>query len=334
MCTKKTKECICEEAVRFTYHNLKEKEFSSIDTMQSASRVLRHYHPELRDEKVNSKLFQILIKEWALKYKKLFDIHYDYLSLGFKIYTTENIFLYLLLIFFISGIVKGIVGMGLPTISLLLLTLFTDISAAISLIIIPSLATNLLQGFIGKYFKELVKEFWIFFIISGLFVYLGTFIFLKINVQISTLLLSILIISYSFIVLTKKNYSINTGNSTLMKISIFSSNGILTGMTGSLIIPVVFYFQSLDFNKEKLIQALGIHFSVLTLFLGLSKSYNNYYLTQDLLFVSFISSIFAFAGMFVGNHIGSKINENLFKTLFMFSLIVLGILLALKIFIY
>jgi len=63
MCTKKTKECICEEAVRFTYHNLKEKEFSSIDTMQSASRVLRHYHPELRDEKVNSKLFQILIKE-------------------------------------------------------------------------------------------------------------------------------------------------------------------------------------------------------------------------------------------------------------------------------
>ena len=224
--------------------------------------------------------------------------------------------------------------MGLPTISLLLLTLFTDISAAISLIIIPSLATNLLQGFIGKYFKELVKEFWIFFIISGLFVYLGTFIFLKINVQISTLLLSILIISYSFIVLTKKNYSIKTGNSTLMKISIFSSNGILTGMTGSLIIPGVFYFQSLDFNKEKLIQALGIHFSVLTLFLGLSKSYNNYYLTQDLLFVSFISSIFAFAGMFVGNHIGSKINENLFKTLFMFSLIVLGILLALKIFIY
>ena len=104
-------------------------------------------------------------------------------------------------------------------------------------------------------------------------------------------------------------------------------------MTGSLIIPGVFYFQSLDFNKEKLIQALGIHFSVLTLFLGLSKSYNNYYLTQDLLFASFISCIFAFFGMYVGNNIGRKINETKFKSLFMLSLIILGILLALKIFI-
>ena len=223
--------------------------------------------------------------------------------------------------------------MGLPTISLLLLTLFTDISTAISLIIIPSLATNLIQGFIGKYFKELIKEFWFFFIISGIFVYLGSFIFLKINVAISTLLLSILIILYSLTILIKKNFPIIKKTSTLMKITIFSSNGILTGMTGSLIIPGVFYFQSLDFNKEKLIQALGIHFSVLTLFLGLSKSYNNYYLTQDLLFASFISCIFAFFGMYVGNNIGRKINETKFKSLFMLSLIILGILLALKIFI-
>ena len=113
-------------------------------------------------------------------------------------------------------------------------------------------------------------------------------------VILTVLLLSILIILYSLTILIKKNFPIIKNTSTLMKITIFSSNGILTGMTGSLIIPGVFYFQSLDFNKEKLIQALGIHFSVLTLFLGLSKSYNNYYLTQDLLFASFISCIFAF----------------------------------------
>ena len=250
------------------------------------------------------------------------------------IYNFENIDLYLLVIFTISGIVKGIVGMGLPTISLLLLTLFTNINTAISLIIIPSLATNLFQGFLGKYFKELVREFWGFFIVSGFFVYLGTFIFVKVNVQISTLLLSILIILYSFIVLIKKNFSIKNKKSIFLRLTVFSTNGILTGTTGSLIIPGVFYFQSLGFNKEKLIQALGLHFSVLTLFLGLSKSYNNYYLTQDLLFVSLVSCFFAFSGMYVGSIIRSKIDEKIFKNLFIFSLIILGFLIALKTFIY
>jgi uncharacterized membrane protein YfcA len=165
------------------------------------------------------------------------------------IYNLENIALYLLVIFTISGIVKGIVGMGLPTISLLLLTLFTDINTAISLIIIPSLATNLFQGFLGKYFKELVKEFWVFFIVSGLFVYLGTILFLKINIQISTLLLSILMIIYSLIVLIKKNIFIKNNKSTLFRLTVFSTNGILTGTTGSLLIPGVFYFQSLGLNK-------------------------------------------------------------------------------------
>ena len=250
------------------------------------------------------------------------------------IYNLENIAVYLLVIFTISGIVKGIVGMGLPTISLLLLTLFTDINTAISMIIIPSLATNLYQGFLGKYFEELVKEFWVFFIVSGLFVYLGTIVFLKINIQISTLLLSILIILYSFIVLIKKNFSIKNNRSTLLRLTVFSSNGILTGTTGSLLIPGVFYFQSLGLNKEKLIQALGLHFSILTLFLGLSKSYNNYYLTQDLLFGSLVSCIFAFSGMYVGSIIRSKIDEKIFKNLFIFSLIILGFLIALKTFIY
>ena len=250
------------------------------------------------------------------------------------IYDLENIAVYLLIIFTISGLVKGIVGMGLPTISLLLLTLLTDINTAISLIIIPSLATNLFQGFLGKYFKKLVVEFWFFFIISGLFVYLGTIVFLKINFQISTLLLSISIILYSFIVLIKKNFSIKNTKSTLLRLIVFSTNGILTGTTGSLIIPGVFYFQALGLNKEKLIQALGLHFSVLTLALGLSKLSINNYFSQDLLFGSLISCFFAFSGMYVGSIIRSKIDENLFKNLFIFSLIILGFLIALKTFIY
>ena len=93
----------------------------------------------------------------------------------------------------------------------------------------------------------------------------------------------------------------------------------------------MFFFQALQFNREKLIQALGIHFTFLTLFLGLSKFYFYSYLTLKFSHLSIISCIAAFTGMFLGNLISMKIEENLFKRLFLYSLIVIGFLLTIKV---
>ena len=243
----------------------------------------------------------------------------------------ENLILYLSIIFFISGIVKGIIGMGLPTISLLLLSLFLDINTAIILIIIPSLITNILQGFYGKYLKELITEYWSFFLISGFFVYFGTMFFEALNLTTTTLLLSLVIIFYSLFALSGKGFSADKINNPLIKSVVFSSNGFFTGITGSLIFPGVFFFQALQLNREKLIQALGIHFTLLTLFLGLSKFYFHSFLTLKFSHLSIISCIAAFTGMFLGNLISMKIEENLFKRLFLYSLIVIGFLLTIKV---
>ena len=243
----------------------------------------------------------------------------------------ENLILYLSIIFFISGIVKGIIGMGLPTISLLLLSLFLDINTAIILIIIPSLITNILQGFYGKYLKELITEYWSFFLISGFFVFFGTVFFEALNLTTTTLILSLVIIFYSLFALSGKVFSADKINNPFIKSVVFSSNGFFTGITGSLIFPGVFFFQALQFNREKLIQALGIHFTLLTLFLGLSKFYFHSFLTLKFSHLSIISCIAAFTGMFLGNLISMKIEENLFKRLFLYSLIVIGFLLTIKV---
>ena len=111
--------------------------------------------------------------------------------IGLEIYATEDIILHILIIFLFSGVVKGVIGMGLPTISLLLLTLFIDLNTAITLIIIPSLVTNFLQGFYGNFLKELITEYWFFFLISGFFVFFGTVFFEALNLTITTSLLSL-----------------------------------------------------------------------------------------------------------------------------------------------
>ena len=52
-------------------------------------------------------------------------------------------------IFFLAGLIKGIVGFGFPLIALVLLTLSIGLLDALALIVIPTFVTNLWQGLSG-----------------------------------------------------------------------------------------------------------------------------------------------------------------------------------------
>jgi uncharacterized membrane protein YfcA len=62
------------------------------------------------------------------------------------------------LIFFLVGIVKGVTGMGLPTVSMGLLGAFMPAVTAASLLIVPSFITNVWQLFSGPSFGRLIKR--------------------------------------------------------------------------------------------------------------------------------------------------------------------------------
>ena len=49
------------------------------------------------------------------------------------------------LVFALAGVVKGVVGLGLPTVSMALLALFMPPAQAAALLLLPSLVTNVLQ---------------------------------------------------------------------------------------------------------------------------------------------------------------------------------------------
>src|SRR5690606_34814674 len=63
--------------------------------------------------------------------------------------------------FFCGGVVKGMVGIGLPLTTIALLTLFLDLRIAVPLMVVPILATNILQSFRGGRFVELLRRYWL-----------------------------------------------------------------------------------------------------------------------------------------------------------------------------
>ncbi|MEP2560021.1 MAG: sulfite exporter TauE/SafE family protein, partial [Rhizobiaceae bacterium] len=50
------------------------------------------------------------------------------------------------LTFLLAGLVKGVIGLGLPTVSLAVLAVLFDLPTAMALLIVPSLLTNIWQA--------------------------------------------------------------------------------------------------------------------------------------------------------------------------------------------
>ena len=64
------------------------------------------------------------------------------------------------LTFLLAGFVKGVIGLGLPTVSMGLLSLVMAPAKAASLLIVPSFVTNVWQLAAGPSFGRLARRLW------------------------------------------------------------------------------------------------------------------------------------------------------------------------------
>lgn len=229
--------------------------------------------------------------------------------------------------FLLAGTVKGIIGLGLPTVSLALLTLTIGLPNAMALILVPSLITNLWQALVGGNGRTILHRIWLFLLMASGTVWLGASALTRIDLQALSALLGVLIAVYSITNLAGLSLSITKRQEAWLGPVIGAVNGVLTGMTGAFVVPGVFYLQMIGLSRDMLIQAMGMLFTVSTLALGVSLLANNL-LTIELGQMSAAALLPAIIGMVIGQRIRKNLPEKLFRQIFFISLLMLGAYIA------
>lgn len=225
--------------------------------------------------------------------------------------------------FLIAGSVKGIIGLGLPTVSLGLLTATLDLTSAMALLLVPSFVTNLWQAVVGGNFEAILSRIWGFLLMVSVTVWIGAIVLTRVDLSLLSALLGALLITYSVLSLVGFRLTISTRQEIWAGPLSGIVNGILTGMTGTFVIPGVMYLQSIGLPRDQLIQAMGMLFTVSTLALGLALQGNNL-LTPDLQAMSATALVPAIVGMVVGQKIRRKLSETVFRNIFFLALFGLG----------
>jgi uncharacterized membrane protein YfcA len=225
--------------------------------------------------------------------------------------------------FLLAGTVKGVVGMGLPAVSLALLTALLDLTTAMALMLVPSFVTNVWQAVVGGNGLVLLKRLPLFFVLAFAAVWLGGQALVVIDLALLSALLGVLLVVYGASGLANYRISVQAVQEGWLGPVIGFVNGVFTGMTGSFAFPGVLYLQALGLKRDELIQAMGILFTLSTVGVAVSLQ-SNALLTVELGVLSGLGLVPAILGMVFGQRIRQRMSEDVFRRVFLIALVLLG----------
>ena len=231
--------------------------------------------------------------------------------------------------FLAAGLVKGVTGMGLPTVAMAVLGALISPLAAASLLVIPSFVTNVWQFLSGPARGAVLRRLWpmMLAIFAGTALSAGLLVVEETGA--STTALGLALVGYTAYSLFARQLHMPLRLELWLSPFIGGATGIVTGGTGILVIPAVPYLQALSMPREHLIQALGLSFTVSTLALSVGLGARGAF-TLQVVGLSALAVLPALVGMWVGQKLRARIDPSVFRRLFLLSLLLLGLEMALR----
>jgi uncharacterized membrane protein YfcA len=230
----------------------------------------------------------------------------------------------LALTFILAGIVKGVTGMGLPTVAMGVLGLLIPPAQAAALIIIPSLVTNVWQFMAGPDLRALLLRTWPMLLATAVTTLPAAALLTGGLAEHAATALGSVLIVYALVGLANVRLSVPRRREFWLAPLAGVVTGILTGATGVFVIPAGPYLQAIGLEKEELIQALGLSFTVSTVALAAGLAGHGAF-HAGAAGASLLCTAPTLAGVFAGQWIRSKIDPVTFRRLFFLVLLLLGV---------
>lgn len=229
--------------------------------------------------------------------------------------------------FLLAGTVKGVIGLGLPPVSLALMILVLELPEAMAVLIVPSLVTNLWQALSGGGTAALARRLAPFLVPAGLFVPVGALALTRIDLPLLSALLGIVLTIYAASGLAGLRLALDARRERWAAPLAGVMSGTLAGMTGSFSVPTVLYLQAIGLTRDEMVQALGVVFTILTVALALALGGSGL-ATPALWALSALSVLPALAGMVLGRRLRHALPERVFRPVFFSALLALGLYIA------
>lgn len=239
----------------------------------------------------------------------------------------DGTLVFVALVFVLAGIVKGVIGLGLPTIAMGLLALSMPPVEAAAILLLPSFATNLWQALTGPAFAGVLRRLWPMLLAVCIGTWAGLGLMTGTNARFGTALLGTALAIYAVTGLAELRLPSPKAWEPVLSPIVGAVTGLITAATGVFVIPAVPYLQAIVLQKEEFVQSLGLSFTVSTLALAVNIGSEGE-IGLAMAAGSLVGLGAASAGMWLGQILRGRLSAAAFRKTFFLGLLVLGIHLA------
>src|SRR6202163_3586053 len=229
--------------------------------------------------------------------------------------------------FLTAGFVKGTIGLGLPTVSMGLLAVTMPPARALAIVIVPAIVTNIWQTFGGPYLRDIVRRLWPLMLGTVVGIWLNAGMLTGPSARYGSIVLGALLVIYAIVSLSKFSFTVARRDEKWVGGVVGVMTGMVSAATGVQVIPSMPFMQAIGMEKDELVQALGVFFTVATLALAFNLTSAGL-LTAATAWPGAVAMAAAFAGMFIGQAVRSRMQPETFRCWFLIAMILLGLYLA------
>ena len=231
-------------------------------------------------------------------------------------------------VFLLAGFVKGVIGMGLPTLGVGLLGLLLSPAEAAAIIVLPSFVTNVWQALAGGALREVAARLWPMLVGICLGTWLGAVVLPGATGGEATIWLGIALAVYALLGLSNLHLKTPPRHAGWAGLLAGAATGVVTMATAVFVIPGVPFVQSLGLDRDRLVQALGLSFTTSTVALAVALSHSGE-MNAGVALPSAIALATSLVGMAIGQKVRGLASPKTFRLCFFIGLLALGAHLAL-----
>jgi len=238
-------------------------------------------------------------------------------------------YVFILTAYIVASGIKGLTGIGFSTSCLPIMALRLDLKIAIPLVIVPSVASNLVVMLQAGRFREAVRRFWPLYLASIPGLIIGLTILVTIDVDIAKAILGLVLISYALWALRNRAFSLSVEWERLLKMPAGFCTGLVNGLTGSQVMPVLPYILSLNLNKNAFVQSINISFTLSSLIMLVGMNRLGY-LSLNTFLIALGGLLPVLLTVYLAGRLQGRLTGAFHRTLVLTFLLVMGLILLVK----
>ena len=224
----------------------------------------------------------------------------------------------------LGGFVKGVTGIGLPIVTIAILTNFLSPITTFSILIIPILVTNLWQALMAKNLLAPIRRFPVMISVFIIVLFIGVELAINLDRELMLLALGISVTVFSASTLIKPpSAPLSKATERWVGPIAGAMGGILGGLTTIWGPPMLMLLVLLKLDKQTWIQTVGVIWFIGSIPLAVAYWYNGILNIQTAT-LSALACIPGMIGIWLGESVRKLINIDTFRKILLITLFLIG----------